>query len=386
MLPQEEALNILIEFLHVHGYNKVKCIPLEAIRKLASIVLKENVFVYDKKIYRQVLGGAMGSSFTLTLANIFMWKWEKEFVRRQDMTGEFYGRYIDDIFMTWNKSEKALQDILDEANTWHPNIKLEYKISRSLPFLDVFLTNNHGILSTSVYHKPSAEPSVVPFISEHPSHTFVNIIKTGLTRAVRYSSTFEIFNNERLYVKLTLLYNGYPSSLIETQFRRFFSEYISSSTFLPYMDDEKQFLILRNTLLKQPTHRQSQVSMSATKADIHNDQADGVHTVFEKTADEKGKQKHDFPDKLIVHYTHEKRFQSTKRDIHRVYDDVFRNTPKADVKLIVGNKNRRDAKNELIRKRPKQSTLRNKPMKSMSIQKMQKTINYPSIMCIHFSF
>ncbi|CAF5087108.1 unnamed protein product, partial [Rotaria sp. Silwood1] len=151
---------------------------------------------------------------------------------------------IDDIFMTWNKSEKALQDILDEANTWHPNIKLEYKISRSLPFLDVFLTNNHGILSTSVYHKPSAEPSVVPFISDHPSHTFANIIKTGLTRAVRYSSTFEIFNNERLYVKLTLLYNGYPSSLIETQFRRFFSEYISSSSFLPYMDDEKQFLIL----------------------------------------------------------------------------------------------------------------------------------------------
>ncbi|CAF4935742.1 unnamed protein product [Rotaria sp. Silwood2] len=99
MLPQEEALNILMEFLHEHGYKKVKGIPLDTIRKLASIVLKENVFVYDNKIYKQVLGGAMGSSFTLTLANIFMWKWQKEFVRRQDMTGEFYGRYIDDIFM-----------------------------------------------------------------------------------------------------------------------------------------------------------------------------------------------------------------------------------------------------------------------------------------------
>ncbi|CAF1438509.1 unnamed protein product, partial [Rotaria magnacalcarata] len=39
-----------------------------------------------------MLGGAMDSSFTLTLANIFMWKWQKEFVRRQDMSGEFYGR------------------------------------------------------------------------------------------------------------------------------------------------------------------------------------------------------------------------------------------------------------------------------------------------------
>ncbi|CAF4098679.1 unnamed protein product [Rotaria sordida] len=92
MLPQEEALNILMEFLHVHGYTKVKGIPLDAIRKLASIVLKENVFVYGKTIYRQILGGAMGSSFTLTLANIFMWKWQKQFVRIQEITGEFYGR------------------------------------------------------------------------------------------------------------------------------------------------------------------------------------------------------------------------------------------------------------------------------------------------------
>ncbi|CAF5055412.1 unnamed protein product, partial [Rotaria socialis] len=53
----------------------------------------------------------MGSSFTLTSANIFMWKWQKELVRRQDMTGEYYGRYIDDVFMTWNKSENELKKI-----------------------------------------------------------------------------------------------------------------------------------------------------------------------------------------------------------------------------------------------------------------------------------
>ncbi|CAF4174552.1 unnamed protein product, partial [Rotaria sordida] len=208
MLPQDEALDILVEFLQFYGYTKVKGINLETIRELAAIVLKENVFVYGNKIYKQVLGGAMGSSFTLTLANIFMWKWQKELVRRQDMTSEFYGRYIDDIFMTWNKSEKALQDLLDHANTWHPNIKLEYKISKSLPFLDVVLTNNNGIFSTSVYHKPAAEPYFVPFNSDHPRHVFVNVIQTSLTRAVRYSSTFESFNTERRYIQLALLYNG----------------------------------------------------------------------------------------------------------------------------------------------------------------------------------
>ena len=94
MLPQDEALNILPEFLHAQGYRKVKHISVDTIRKLASIVLKENVFGYDHKIYRQTTGGAMGSSFTLTLANIFMWKWQKELVRWQEITGELYGRYV----------------------------------------------------------------------------------------------------------------------------------------------------------------------------------------------------------------------------------------------------------------------------------------------------
>ena len=64
MLPQEESLNILMEFLSYYGYKKVKGINLDTIRKLASIVIKENVFAYGKKIYQETTGGAMGSSFT----------------------------------------------------------------------------------------------------------------------------------------------------------------------------------------------------------------------------------------------------------------------------------------------------------------------------------
>ncbi len=74
MLPQEESLDILTGFLIQFGYHKVKGIPLDAIRKLARIIITENVFIYEKKFYRQIIGGAMGSAFTLTLANISMWK------------------------------------------------------------------------------------------------------------------------------------------------------------------------------------------------------------------------------------------------------------------------------------------------------------------------
>ncbi|CAF4038986.1 unnamed protein product [Adineta steineri] len=351
MLPQDEALNILVEFLYVHGYKKIKGIPLDTIRKLASIVIKENVFVYGNKIYQQTTGGAMGSSFTLTLANIFMWKWQKEFVRQQDITNEFFGRYIDDILMTWNRSERELKELLDQANTWHPNIKLDYKISQSLPFLDVLLTNNNGILSTSVYHKPSAEPYVVPFISDHHPHVCANIIETVLARAIRYSSTFESFNRERRNIKLMLLYNGYPSGYIENQFKKYFIEYTTTSPFLPYIQHEIQYFRMRQQLLSQPTTRQSQIVTRLTSTNADNDQIDETNVKKENATCNN--------DRLFIHYTHEKRFRSFKRDMHQVYDNVFKNTPAMNTKLIVGNRNRRDALNELIRKRPKRSLLQN---------------------------
>jgi hypothetical protein len=104
MLPQQESLNILMEFLSYYGYQKVKGIPLDAIRKLARIVITENVFIYERKFFKQIIGGAMGSAFTLTLANIFMWKWEQRLISRQIASNEIHGRYVFILFLYENLS------------------------------------------------------------------------------------------------------------------------------------------------------------------------------------------------------------------------------------------------------------------------------------------
>ncbi|CAF3585863.1 unnamed protein product [Rotaria socialis] len=302
----------------------------------------------------------MGSSLTLTLANIFMSEWEKKLVEEQTKTGEFYGRYIDDIFMTWNRSEEELRKLLDDVNTWHPNIKLDYKIGYSLPFLDVQLTNNNGILSTCVYHKPAAEPYVTPFTSDHPRHVFSNIIKTSIERAIRYSSTFEAFNYERRYIKLMLLHNEYPSTFIENEFHKYFSEYISKSRFLPLIDDEQKYFLMRKETLGLPTPRQSQVAMSAALADIDNDPPDDDERQQPNQHPEKSEEKiPNYNEKFFTHFTYEKRFETSKRDMHQVYNHAFKDTPAMYTKQIVGNRIRRPAHNELIRKRPNKTLLQN---------------------------
>ena len=118
-------------------------------------------------------------------------------------------RYIDDVFFTSNESSETIKQILEEANGYHSNIKLSGDIGKCVTFLDLCIINSSGILSTSVYRKEAAEPYVIPFLSDHARHTFRNIIRGALVRAVRYSATLEIFDKERRHIRLMLLYNGY---------------------------------------------------------------------------------------------------------------------------------------------------------------------------------
>jgi hypothetical protein len=127
------------------------------------------------------------------------------------------------------------------------------------------------------------------------------------------------------------------------------------------MDEKKQFFLMRQKLLGQSTPRQSQVESSAATADIDNDQNDDR---LNQSTEKPETKPHNYGKKLYVHYKHEKRFQSCKRDMHRVYEDVFKNTPAIDAKLMVSNRNRRDAKNELICKRPEKTLLNNTITKS----------------------
>ena len=62
-------------------------------------------------------------------------------------------------------------------------------------------------------------------------------------------------------------------------------------------------------------------------------------------------------DRLIVHYTHEKRLQTYKREIHQIWNQLFFNTPALEVRLIIGNKNSRNIRRELIRTCPLPSVL-----------------------------
>jgi hypothetical protein len=66
--------------------------------------------------------------------------------------------------------------MLDEANQFHPNIKLVRQLDTNISLIDVYIENKNGIPATSVFHKEY----IVSFKSDHPRRTFNNVIDSAL--------------------------------------------------------------------------------------------------------------------------------------------------------------------------------------------------------------
>ncbi|CAF4063443.1 unnamed protein product [Adineta steineri] len=255
MIPRNGALIALEQFLNERATNgRINGMTINILMKLVEAVLDTNSFVYEGKYYKQIRGGAMGSPFTMTLANIYMLKWEQSLIEHQTAHNELYGRYIDDVFMTTNLPLDQINILLDQANNEDDNINITLSTGLTAQFLDVSVCNNQGQLKTTVFHKPAAAPYILPFQSDHPRHVHRNIIKGALYRAVRLCSHVKDFDEERLHIEVTLLLNGYPPKFISYHFKQFFKQNNAMSLMVELNDDT--YRQLHHTLLHLPTRRE----------------------------------------------------------------------------------------------------------------------------------
>ena len=158
----------------------------------------------------------------------------------------------------------------------------------------------------------------------------------------------------------------YPSKYIDTYVQEFFNELLPISSFLPLINDENQFLMLRKKLFAQPSVKEIQTRRQIANIETHGD--DQRNKKFEKT--------------LFLHYTHEHRLDSLKRDIHQIYTEVFQGITASHSRLIIGHRNSRNTQLELVQKRPHSGFVKLKTVKSMGfLPYIKKTSTGESILC-----
>ena len=107
---------------------------------IVNLVLMLNNFIFNNKHYLQIKGTAMGTRAAPNYANLFMGEFEEKYVygSKWNRYLTYYGRFINDIFISWNGSEEELKHFISHMNAVHNSIKFRSKQSNSeIEFLEV---------------------------------------------------------------------------------------------------------------------------------------------------------------------------------------------------------------------------------------------------------
>ena len=104
--------------------------PTEFLSRMLEQVLTLNIFEFDKKLFLQKIGTAMGTVCAPPYATIFMHKMDtllqelaRNIARNKEDPIRLYKRFLDDIFLVWKGSLDDLQIFLTQMNELHPIIK-----------------------------------------------------------------------------------------------------------------------------------------------------------------------------------------------------------------------------------------------------------------------
>jgi hypothetical protein len=310
MIPQFEGVMAIKKMMDHLKLTQINGLKTEVIIRLCRFVMQNNYFTYEGKFYHQVRGGAMGSPLTLTIANCYMFFFERQLVKQINNGNGIYMRYIDDIFITINWPLRHLHKQIENWNQFDSNIKLNKIAGHSINFLDLYVEIVAGRLFTKVYHKPSYEPYYLPFESVHHMHIKKNIPYTMLIRAIKYCSTFEEYLNEREKLRMALLLNKYPGSFIDKQFNRVMHKFNINCTF-----GDNNYTTLREKFIYSPIKEKVLIDYKRT---------------------------------MFVHFTFCSNMVTFPTRFHNLWNKYFNETPINDVTPIVGTRNTPNLQRQLV--------------------------------------
>ena len=140
---------------------------------LANEILTKNYFKFDNVFYLQKQGVSMGSPFSPNYANLFMGKFEEDFVYTNNPFSpslKCWFRYIDDIFFIFNGTIDMLNGFKSYINSRLPSIKFTLEASlEKISFLDVCVKKTSNGIQTSVYRKETDRNNYLHHSSYHSS-------------------------------------------------------------------------------------------------------------------------------------------------------------------------------------------------------------------------
>jgi hypothetical protein len=220
----EDGLEALNWFMDHHTTLEIGLKSL--ILEMARFVLTHNYIEMEgigTGIFLQVIGTAMGTSFSVVYAIIFMIRLESSIIERYRPWIVLFKRFIDDLLFLWKGPQLLLQQLQADLDAKNSNIKFEWsKAGKSAIFLDlnvqVGLNNGKLNLTHWVYSKPLNAYAYLQMESYHPRHSFKGWIKALLIRNLTRSNTIQLWIDENKALYSRLRARGICKQILKTTF------------------------------------------------------------------------------------------------------------------------------------------------------------------------
>lgn len=171
-IPHQGALEAIEHFLNEQpdtAHPRTNCIL-----ELTRLVLQNNNFLFKENFYLQEVGCAMGSKMAPQLANIYMGKFENEFILGpknpfRDQI-RFYKRFIDDIFLVFTGTQQNLSNFHEYLNDCNEHLYfIQNSDYKEINFLDIKVVRENNMLNTNLFRKPTDRNTLLRCDSYHPT-------------------------------------------------------------------------------------------------------------------------------------------------------------------------------------------------------------------------
>jgi hypothetical protein len=116
---------------------------------------------------------AMGAPSSGTIAKFFLQNLETihlaHLTEKHKIAGYF--RYVDDILLICDPDHTNTQEITNDFNTLHNNLKFttELETNNKLNYIDITIHRTPTGWKTSIHRKPTFTDSIIPYSSNHPA-------------------------------------------------------------------------------------------------------------------------------------------------------------------------------------------------------------------------
>ena len=211
-VPQNEAIDLVHEkMVNDPDLHKKTTMSAESITSLFKMCVQTTYFVFNKKLYMQVNGLAIGASTSGFAAEIFMERLETKALNTFFNPPSIWKRYVDDTFT--KLKQIVFEQFLTHLNEQHPRIKFtsEVEVNRALAFLDNKVHREiDGSTKITIYRKKTHTDQYLDFTSNHHMQQKLGIIATFQNRINTLITKEEDKVEEENHVRKALKVCGYP--------------------------------------------------------------------------------------------------------------------------------------------------------------------------------